>query len=318
MSNLELVYLCPKYHYINKMSRVRFHQIKAIAAHCKMTWTGIGWDGYNKSQSVQSNLERICGRLPDMVIGFDHRELIGFAELPVPKCVMMNEMHAPNGDRSSALDICRLYDLVICHHLNEMLNPFFNEVSHKFVNISHCADSNIFKDYGLPKTIDVMLGGSLAIDKYRLRKRFVGIIDQMNRKGFNCVVHKHPGGYLSDAHTDRYLVDFAKAINSSKICLTCSSIYKCAFAKYVEVPLCNTILAGDIPDERHDFFRSFMVPVEENDTDHQIVEKLTSNLDNHDLRNKGYESNQPFVMENYASQFMSCITKFLKRKKMFI
>jgi len=210
------------------------------------------------------------------------------------------------------------YDFIVCHHKNEMEDAVFDPIRNKLVNIPHHVDTSIFRDYGLSKTTDVLLCGSLVLQKYRLRKRFVSVIEELSKKGYAAKIHQHPGGHHADAHTDKYLVDFAKAINASKICLTCSSIYKCAFAKYVEIPLCGSLLAGDVPDERCNFFQSFMLCLDENKSNGDFVNDIEDMLLDDEKRNKltkiGMEQNQQYSMDKYAVKFVDAVFKFLAKR----
>jgi len=304
---LRMIYLCPKHYYQNKMSRVRFHQIEAIAKQVDMTWTGPGWNGYDINDTVQANIDK---KDADLIIYFDHLAVKDLAKTTVPRCIMMNEMHDPNGDRESALNIFRNSDpqIIICHHKNEMDDPYFDEFGGRMHNISHCADHSIFKDYGQPKTVDVLLCGSLSLEKYALRRRFIGIIDRLKTLGYKAAIHQHPGGRMSDAHTNRYLIEFAKDISSAKICLTCSSTLRCCFSKYVEIPMCRSLLAGDLPGERHEFFKSFMLVIDPTDTDDAIVGKIETYLKDEALlqakTDKGYQESLQFTMDHYASRFL--------------
>jgi len=317
---MQIVYLCPKLWFINKLSRVRFHQIEAIGELADVTWSGTGWDNYNKEKTVEDNLLQIySGKLPDLIICFDPLNLKGLKQATPKKCIMMNEMHAPDGNRQSAHDLMRPFDIVICHHLNEMNNPFFADMRYKFVNIPHCAHSNIFKDYEQPKTYDVLLVGELRLEKYKLRKRFIPIIKKLRKQGWKANIFNRPAGNTPDAVTGKYLHQFARVINQTKICLTCSSIYKCAFGKYVEIPMCRSLLAADLPDERHEFFKKFILHIDENKSDKEIVDKIIYYLQNDRERNRlieaGYKLNhQKHTMQHYAEQFFEAI----KPRKLFL
>lgn len=302
------------------MSRVRFHQIEAIQKKSNLVWSGPGWDNYDDSKSVSSNLQKLS---PDahMVIVFDHRPLIGFNQVSIPKCIMMNEMHDPDGSRVNAFNLIvdQSYNLVVCHHENEMLDPFFDSIRNRCYHIPHSSNSEIFRDYGLEKKYDVMVCGNLRFEKYRLRKRFPAIIDSLNQIGYNCIVYQHPGGFHDDAYTDRYLVDFAKSISQAKICLTCSSLYKCVFGKYSEIPMCHSLLAGDLPGDRKGFFSKFMLVINESHSDSQIVEKIVQQLEDKDgLKTKtdlGYSlSHAEYTMNHYADRFMNVAKEFLKKR----
>ncbi len=303
------------------MSRVRFHQIKAIEKKSKLIWSGPGWDNYDDEKSVSDNLKNLCIDAHLLII-FDHRKLIGLNQVRIPKCVMMNEMHDPDGSRKNAFNLIvdQGFDLVICHHQNEMLNPFFKSICDRFYHIPHSANSDIFYNYGFEKKFDVMVCGNIRFEKYNLRRRYPSIIKSLNKIGYNCIVYKHPGGYHDDAHTDKYLIDFAKAINQSNICLTCSSLYKCAYGKYSEIPMCHSLLAGDLPDERQDFFSKFMLVINDFDSNEEIVEKIVNQLKNKkDIKEKteiGYlETHAKYTMNNYCDKFLSIAKSFLLKKQ---
>ena len=319
---MKILYLVPRNVYLEKMSRVRFHQIREIAKISDLKYSGFNWDNYQNKDTVEENVNRLYnGDRPDIIIGFDHRDLNGFKLCTVPKVNMMNEMHSPEGSKVVALEMLKSagYDFIICHHKNEMDDSTFDSIRYKLVNIPHHVDGNIFKDYGFEKTIDVLLCGSLVLEKYKLRRRFVNIIKKLKNLGLRAKIHEHPGGYHSDAYTDRYLIDFAKSINCAKICLTCSSIHKCVYAKYVEIPFCNSLLAGDIPNEREDFFKSFMLGLNDNQTDDEMVSCIIDLLNNplrlKELTNLGMNLNKPYTMDNYAKKFIDETDKFLKTRK---
>lgn len=306
---MKMVYLCPKYWVQQKMSRVRFHQIEAIGKIIEVVWSGPDWENYNNNQTVEENVVRLCQGQPDLISVFDPRKLIDLNKTTALRCMQMNEMHAPDGSRQSALELLQPFQFIVCHHENEMNDPFFKSIRERCVHIPHSSNKDIFFDYGQDKTVDVLLVGSLILDKYKLRKRFVTIIDKLKHFGFKAKIHQNPGGIHADSHTNKYLVEFAKAINSAKICLTCSSIYKCAFGKYSEIPMCRTMIGGDVPGERQDFFKQFMLTVEDNDTDKAIVNKIADYLKNDVERRRmtdlGYQlTHAEYTMEHYAQRFV--------------
>ena len=67
-------------------------------------------------------------------------------------------------------------------------------------------------------------------------------------------------GYnITDADKNHTQIEFAKIINRAKICLTCSGLPKSRFGKYIEIPSCNSVVAGDIPDQDQDDFKKFVI-----------------------------------------------------------
>src|SRR4051812_29908638 len=152
---MKMIYVCPRHWYLHKMSRVRFHQIEAIGNLVEMIWSGPGWDNYVDELSLEDNLQKIYGdRRPDLIIAFDmDKNIKGLCHTSVPTCMIMNEMHDPQGSKEAALKMLTdgCFDFIVCHHLNEMNHPVFNPIRTKMVNISHCANKSIFRDYGQVK-----------------------------------------------------------------------------------------------------------------------------------------------------------------------
>jgi hypothetical protein len=95
--------------------------------------------------------------------------------------------------------------------------------------------------------INIIIKG-YAPKHYPLRDRFIKVFELIPEK-YKCVIYKHPGYSIGDAHTDIHPKEFSDAINSAKICLTCTSKHKYRLAKIVEIPACGSALASDIPNQ---------------------------------------------------------------------
>ena len=191
----------------------------------------------------------------------------------------------------------------------------FDEWDMKFVNVPHSAENTVFKDYGNEKKVDLLLVGSIFHrsmlgDHYPLRKRMASILQTMASK-FNCAIHSHPGGELSRADEDVYAIEFAKAINSSKICITCSGAPNSRFGKYVEIPMCATAIAADMPGEQQEEFKKFLIDINMDMSDGEIIEKLSFYLENDMERKvlikKGLAYAENYTQEKYAERFLNAI-----------
>ncbi|MHA1394310.1 MAG: glycosyltransferase [Promethearchaeota archaeon] len=310
---MKILYLCHKKYYLHKMSRVRFHSMKAINKIADVKWWGIGWNGYNNNLTVQQNIENL-GISPDLVIAYKPLEMKNFKDIPFPKCLRYNEMF----DKEWTIREIKKSgaNVVICHHKNEMYfyKNYFKE-NVKFFHIPHCAEKTIFKDYELPKIIDLLLVGK--IDRYYpLRQRFIKLLKKkkLNKK-YKCEIYYHPGYKLNKAYNDNHIIDFAKTINSSKITLTCSSVLKYRLSKYVEIPMCGSALAADLPDQDYNEFKEFMIVLDNKMKDKEIIEKLIYYLEHDDVREKlikkGLEWSKNYTQEKYAEKFLKIIKHFL-------
>ena len=223
-------------------------------------------------------------------------------------------------------------DLVICHHENDMktyqayYNNYYAQPNRKvqFVHVPHCAKKEAFKDYRLPKKYDLLLCGRyhgknrLKELHYPLRDRMFELLKKFPSK-YVCEAYKHPGYDHPDSYTDRYLIEFAKAMNSAKICVTCSGVPKSRFGKYVEIPMCNSVICADLPDQDQEDFREFVLEINMEMTDEEIISKLVYYLENeearNDLRDKGYQWSQTYGQEYYATHLKDALDSFLEAKK---
>ena len=322
---LKILYFCNKRAYDTKMSRVRFHGMRTIGKSAEVIWSGLGWPNYDSSKTAQENIDKIFEEKPkpDVVVAYKPLELNGFCDINIPKCIRYNEMFDTQWTKKEIVE--SKPNLIVCHHKNDMLQYqeiFKNYAGHptKFVYVAHCAEKMIYKDYKMPKKWDVLLAGavytkSLLGDHYPLRIRFAEKIMPRLSEKYNCHILRHPGGNLYDATSDRNSFEYAQTLNSAKICLTCSGRPRSRFGKYSEIPMCASALAADLPDEDHEFFKKFMITLNNNMTDDEMVDKITYYLENEEEREKiiqkGLELNKEYTQEKYAERFLKEIKEFL-------
>jgi len=321
---LRILYLCQRSTFERKMSRVRFHSMAAIGEVADVTWSGPGWTNWEDRASVQANVDRLYGTAepPDLIVGYKPLEMTGFAETRAPRCLRYNEMY----DEEATLAEIRgaRANLVVCHHRNDLdryawLLRDFNEFPIQLSGIAHCAESSIYRDYGLPKTMDALLVGAWNIhmklgQHYPLRDRIPAIFQRLAPK-YRCGVLKHPGYDLGDASLDRNSVFYAQQLNAAKICVTCSGVPRSRVGKYVEIPMSASALAADLPDEDHEFFRSFMIVLDPDDPDDVIADTLAYYVE-HDaerdaLVQRGLTANRIFTQAQYAARFLRAAVVFL-------
>lgn len=292
-----------------KMSRVRFHGIDAIGRHpeVELLKSGPGWSGFRNIKQVSDN----CN--PDLIVWYKPFEVAGF-EISggVPRCLRYNEMwHV----RATTDEILRSHtSLVICHHNNDILQ-YKGVKTAQFFNNPHCAEKEVFKDYSLDKEYDVLFTGAVS-QHYPLRVRLAKITSEILSKKFNCKILRHPGYTIRDV--DHQAAEYAKELSRARIALVSSSKHKYALAKYVEAPMCRTLLCGDIPKENEQWYKSWMLEVNSGMTNDQIANVITECLNNKkgmkELTEKGYQENlKKRTQEHYANRFVDIVKNFLKR-----
>tara|TARA_B100000131_G_C18059963_1_gene590040 strand:- start:191 stop:1141 length:951 start_codon:yes stop_codon:yes gene_type:complete len=312
---LNILYLVNRRYFLKKLARERFLSIDAIGRISNVKYWGIGWNGYNQNLSVSDNLKTL-DKTFDIVIAYKPLEMKGFKDIPYPKCLRYNEMWDTRWTlREIGESGC---ELVICHHLNDC-NRYkgMNINGVRFIYVGHCIEPNVFKDYKLSKRFDLMLGGHISHYHYPLRARLRNILISMKGR-YRIYIHPHPGYDLDDAHTNKYLIDFAKRINESRIAVTCSSKYRYRLGKYVEIPACNTVIAGDLPGDNADNY-NYIIQIDNTMSDSQIRDKLTEYLEDRNKYEKKLSSGKEFVKDytwdKYAERVISGINIFLNDRR---
>jgi hypothetical protein len=317
--NIKLLYLINKDIYIHKLSRVRFHAINSLSEICNLTIWGPNWNYYDSNLDLNDNITKL-NTIFDFIIVYKPEHLKNFDKVSIKKCITYNEMwdepYTLNEINNSKCE------LIICHHENDMIKyktKLFKNINYytELYHIPHCAKKDIFFDNKSDKPIDILLCGSIG-RHYPLRQRLQKLLSKFPKK-YNCVEYKHPGYIQTNAYTDIYLKDFAEVINKSKICITCTSKYKYRLGKMVEIPMCNSVLACDLPDQDIDIFKEIMIVLDEKRSDDEIINKLVYYLENptelETIRNKGYEWSQKYIQEYYANELLQKIN-IIKTKKL--
>ena len=176
---MKILYLVNRETYYTKMSRVRFHGIKAMENLVDIRYWGLNWPNYNQNRTVQQNLDDMQETY-DAVIAYKPLELKEFSKIKPLKVIRYNEMWNEEWTRKEIYDSGS--QLVICHHLNDFEKyEKMNIEGVKFVYLGHGANKNIFKDYKLKKEYDVLLVGKLSW-AYPLRELFMNLMPYLKKK----------------------------------------------------------------------------------------------------------------------------------------
>ena len=81
---MKILFLVKKDTFFKKMSRVRFHGIKALEKLIEVKYSGPGWDDYDENKTVQENID-IMGMKFSGVIGYKPLELKDFKSVKILK-----------------------------------------------------------------------------------------------------------------------------------------------------------------------------------------------------------------------------------------
>ena len=139
---MKLVYVCSRFYFERKMSRGRFHYVRALDRHPEVSlhWTGPGWPGWRDDQTLAENLRRLELDDADLLLGYkwqDTRDPLGCS---IPRAVAYNEAWPDQPGKALAEVRDAGCGLVICHH--EQDQRLFEGV--RTVHIPHAADVRIF------------------------------------------------------------------------------------------------------------------------------------------------------------------------------
>jgi hypothetical protein len=312
-----ILYLCDKYYYTQKMSRVRFHSMEAISKVSNTTWWGPNWDGWEDGKIVK-NIKNLITK-PDLIVVYKPLEMGNdWSELDIPICLRYNETYDQDWTKKEILQSNA--SIVIFHHENDLfgnIEDYRKMIPNvRFEYVPHSAENTIFKEYKeVEKVWDVLLVGALGYTSkvgqhYPIRDRMASLLDKFPKK-YKVNRYMRPPGRSGEAYKNASAIEFAKAINTSKICITDSGAPKSRFGKYIEIPMCGTVIAGDIPNDDSENFKKFVIEIDNSMSDTEIISNITNVLDNTEKLKKlkaiGLEWSKNYTQEMYAKRFIEAI-----------
>lgn len=313
---MRLLYLVPKTIYDTKMSRVRFQQVRAIGRLASVHISGLGWPDWIDTATPLDNAHQIAATFSaDLILSYKVRGLHGCR---VPCAVSFNEAYDVDDVESEVHD--GNARLVIFHHGNDL--PRYQHWDARGimrVHIPHGADTDMFRDYGHEKNIDILVVGNRNQSYYPLRYRLATLAQTyFARRAWRVVRLPHPGYTLPARDGTMVGESYARMLNRAKLVFTCSMIYKYALAKYSEIGCARSVAVADVPSERQAFFRETILNVESWMTDAQICDIVETALDPESgvldpLLKHSYARNlAESTLDLYAQRFIEAAREFLE------
>lgn len=214
-------------------------------------------------------------------------KITGLASLSIPFAVALHDLHYQINERNQAIEeVNAKYVFSIGRDKFYEWYPGYRD---RLCWLPHHVNTEVFKDYGLPKEIDFLMMGAVHARVYPLRYK---ILETMKHNpGF--LYHQHPG-YRIFSPDDEALVGkkYAREINRAKIFLTCGSQWKYPLAKYYEVLACNTLLLAPVCEELGDI--GFIpgvhyVPIDEFDFMEKAEYYLQQEKERREISRQGFE-----------------------------
>ncbi|WP_079504536.1 glycosyltransferase [Mesobacillus jeotgali] len=193
------------------------------------------------------------GIKPDFIYFNDYLEnlspvVTGLKTLKIPFAVGLHDLHYRFPERKNTI-LDENIKYIFTYYRDKFLS-WYPEFANHMIWLPHHVNTEIFKDYHLPKDIDMLLMGSTRAEVYPLRVSMVNRLQ--HTPGF--VHHTHPGyRKVGEKEQGVYVGEsYAKELNRAKICLTCDSIYKYPLMKYYEITAANSLLLAPVSDELMD------------------------------------------------------------------
>lgn len=141
--------------------------------------------------------------------------------------------------------------------------------------LPHFIDTNIYKDYGLPKKWDILMYGNIDSEVYPFRSRLRELIRARLPRAHEM---SHPGYSRYDA--ERCGEALAKTINQSLIAIATPSIYDCLVAKFFEISACHCVVAGKLATQGKPIWDDNFIHLDEQMSDEKILKVLCDALAN--------------------------------------
>lgn len=219
----------------------------------------------------------------------------GLSKISIPSGLIINDVYRFQEPR-------RLYiKKNNIRFIFSIIRKQFLEIYPEFANrlrwFPHFVETDIYRDYQLPKDIDLLLMGSTD-DIYPLRQKIVKAYEQDR----HFVYHPHPGyGDITTKEKNGYFIGekYARELNRAKIFFTSPSIYLYPVMKYFEALACKTLLLAPTFEELEALgFKPGIHFVAINEVN--FKEQATYYLNHDKERNKITMTGHEFVQQNHS------------------
>ena len=317
-NSFNIVYVVDLKTFLHKMSRVRFWAIDELSkqTNVELFITGKNWTHFKENWTIQDNLNSLGVQL-HTVIWYKPLDNC-FVPLTIPTCIRYNEMwDIPNTIQEIQSSKS---DIVICHHKNdyEYYKDIYEHHQIQVNYIPHHARPDIFHPTNIKKDIDILISGVTTEKHYPFKHRLAKLLIQYRRtklKDYNIVHHTHPGYANEINYTDINQKNYADIINRSRICIVCSSKYNYRLGKYVEIPMCGSVMCGDLPYEDKESYTKMMIVLNQSMSDNEIILAMTRHLENDNLLKQKTDYGIQWSKQYTTSCYTQKLTSILKSYK---
>ena len=151
------------------------------------------------------------------------------------------------------------------------------------------------------RDIDLLIVGPRYNIFYPLQKRITRLVE----KGVieKSHIYAHPGYAFENknvTYTESQMDEYAKLLRRAKVAIVDSARYGHASSKYTEFALSGVLVIGDIPSEREDEYRQYVVEISTTMMDQQILSIIEYWIKNDDEREKRVAIGQQIALNAYT------------------
>ena len=288
---MNYLHLVPRSVFETKMARERFIQVDALRAvpdSAVVTW-GPGWPEWDVNMSIVENVERFCRATypAHLIIAYGLAgSLLGG---PVPVAVILQEAY----DRRKTDQLIRAMDprLVVFTYANELPQyEHFAAEGRVCVAVPHGVEPGPmavaypellalghagFAD----RPIDVLIVGNMNETIYPVRVHLAHLAwRELRKRGYKVVWAPHPG-YTLPPKVGVVGREYLRLLGQAKLVVTCTSRYRYALTKLLEIPMAGALPVTDLPGERQRFFSHTGLIVSPSMLDREILGLMEGMLD---------------------------------------
>ncbi|MBA1336855.1 MAG: hypothetical protein HPY66_3291 [Firmicutes bacterium] len=321
MKKLKILILVKRFADLYPKHRLKFDMLTAIEEFAEVSYWHSDGDIRQIIKEIKFNPDFIFHY--DIAWGYSYSPRItGLGDISIPKGCLVGDVHFSPLERIRYI-ACNKIDLIFSYTKHPFLSTFPHYRS-KFRWFPFSVNPDIYKDWGLTKTIDFLLMGQFYYadgnnppkrlspkGRYSFREAVYNTL--RGRQGF--VFYPHPGHKA--APRDNLVVEetYAQQLNRSKMFFTCGGEFKYPVAKFFEAPACKTLLLAkpnrDILELGFQDRVNFVACNEAN-----FYEKAVFYLENDNIRNRITENGFEFIHKRHtnsirARQFVKYIQSYL-------
>ncbi|MEH7301288.1 glycosyltransferase [Neobacillus drentensis] len=262
------------------------------------------WNSSGNIHEILNNINFVPNFILIYLFDTEAPKITGLATLRIPFGIYLEDLHHFPDRTNEAMKRDNVQYIFTCY--KEVFSKFYPEFSNIIKWLPHHVNTEIFKDYGKVKDIDMLLMG--ATNPYYYPLRYKILLSYRDKNNFRY--HPHPGyKYINNEQVYNLFIKerYAQEINRAKIFFTCNSIYRYTVLKYLEVLACNTLLLAPSSNEVLDLGLKpgvHFVEINENNFKEKAEYYLNNDKEREEISKNGYNLVQKMHSTSIRAQHL--------------